>query len=215
MDIEDETPPKDSSEQDSPVEATPKSLSKKQLRWIELRKKSRESAGYEHEWFLHYRRCKTNLVFYTVTGEVRARLSYFSIFCFTLDHTDQKEPIVLQKLHTLYISESKCRYQIKEYLKVHQPTKDKGLVPQPGTDLETIIPADLVAKSITEKEQLALMLTNGTIIIGVPICESKYSLVIELPEAACNQQIVVFKHAIVGLRLYADIKPSEVKEGAS
>lgn len=172
----------------------------------EFFRKARERSGYERKWFLNRLHDETLLAFQTTKGLLFATMKSFGVFDFKVMKRNSEEPIDLPKLDTFLISEAKAWKFLEKNFKVHEPTRAKKLSPKPGAAYEAPIEEGLVEKAIEKKEQLAIMLLNGTIIIGVPVVESMYSILVKVPHAK-GKPVMVFKHGATGVRLYKDLKP--------
>jgi hypothetical protein len=171
----------------------------------EFYRKSRERSGYEHQWFLNRRYRRSPLVFETTRGSVKGRIDKFHVYRFDVAREDgqiQK----LEKLKVFTISFAEGQKTLKKNLKIHQPTQARKLEPQPNSSSKVPIPEGLVEKAIASEDQLAVMLLNGTIAIGIPVNESEFSILIKVPNLR-GQQLLIFKHGIVGARLYSELKP--------
>ena len=186
-------------------EAAPEALTPTQRKRQEYFAKARERSGYEFNWLLE-RKGKAQLVFDTVDGPVRAKLRYFGIFHFQIQLRGKSERVRMEKIKVFTVSDAKDQERLKEHIKIHQATRAKGLVPQPRAAYNLPIPEGLVGKAIEEGQQLAVMLLNGVIVVGVPILESLYSILLKVPDSD-GAELFVFKHGLVGARLYDEIKP--------
>jgi len=200
------SPPKPDTEPNSEHEATPQPLTKAQKRRQEFLEQARERSGYEFKWLLK-RAKNVPLIFDTVKGPIQGELRHFGVFRFNVKTQPKRKPIRLEKLSTFTISAAEDQEHLQQHLKIHQPTRAKGLTPQPGAARNPPIPKGLVEKAIQKKKQLALMLLNGTIVVGIPIAESFYSILLKVPDAN-GEQLFIFKHGLMGARLYEEIKPS-------
>lgn len=185
---------------------TEPSKDKRAKRRDDFFEKVRERSGYEHKWYLNRIREEIPLVFQTTKGTIWATMKSFAIFDFEILKGREKEQVTLPKLDTFTIAESRSWKVLEKNLKIHEPTRAKKLVPKAGSAYEAPIAEGLVESAIENKEQLALMLLNGTIIIGVPVVESMYSILVKVPHVK-GKPIVVFKHGMTGVRLYKDLKP--------
>ena len=171
----------------------------------EFFRRSRERSGYEHEWYISKRTAKKPLLFETTGGDIAGLLGHFRVYEFDVKVRRVKEPLKLAKLNTFTISALKDQKYLKQFIKSHKATKDKKLEPKAGAGYNPPLAEGIVEKAMTEKKQLALMLLNGTIIIGVPVEESLYSILMKVPDTR-GAEILVFKHGLAGSKLFEEIQ---------
>ena len=172
----------------------------------EFFKKARERSGFEINWFQHHRKSRTHLIFETVVGQAQAKIKSFRIFDFDISIRGRREPLKLPKIKTFTISAAEDQEYLKDHIKVPQATRAKGQVPQEGAANKAPVPEGLIEKAIAEDKQLAIMLLNGTILVGVPVKESTFSILLKVPDSN-GREIFVFKHGLIGIRLYEEIQP--------
>lgn len=182
-----------------------KELTPYQQRRREFLSKARERSGYEHDWFISNRSKKKPLVFETTGGDITGILGHFRVYEFDVKVRRVKEPLQIAKLSTFTISALKDQKYLKQFVKSHKATKEKKLEPKEGAGYNPPLGEGLVEKAMAENKQLALMLLNGTIIIGVPVEESVYSILMKIPDKR-GAEILVFKHGLAGSKLFEDIK---------
>lgn len=186
-------------------DADSEELTAKQRKRREFLRRSRERSGYEHDWFINNRTNKVPLVFETTGGDITGLLGHFRVYDIDVKVRRIKDPLTLPKLNTFTISALKDQRFLKQHIKSHRATKEKKLAPKAGAGYNPPLAEGLVEKARTEKKQLALMMLNGTIIIGIPVEESLYSILLKVPDAR-GAEILVFKHGLAGSKLFEEIQ---------
>ena len=116
-----------------------------------------------------------------------------------------KEPLEIKKLDTFTICSASDHDFLWKHIKTHRPTKDRKLRPEPGAGYNPPLTEGLVEGAITDQKRLATMLLDGSIIVGVPINESLYSVLMKVPDLR-GKEILVYKHGMVGAKLMEEIK---------
>ncbi|MCA9779662.1 MAG: hypothetical protein KC800_23200, partial [Candidatus Eremiobacteraeota bacterium] len=180
-------------------------LSKADRRRRDFFRKARERSGYEHDWYIAKRASKKALAFRTKGGVIRGLMGKFRVYEFEVKAHRIKEPLEVKKLDTFTICMAQDERFLWEHIKTHRPTQDKKLEPQPGAGYNPPLTEGLVAKAIDGKKKLALMLLDGSIIVGIPTNESLYSVLMRVPEIR-GREILVYKHGMAGAKLLEDIK---------
>ena len=167
----------------------------------------RERAGYEHDWYIAKRASKKPLVFATTGGEIVGRLGHFRVYEFDVKVRRIKEPLIVQKLNTFTINLLQDQRFLGKHIKTHKPTQDKKLEPQEGAGYNPPMTEGLVESAIAEQKLLAIMLLNDSIIIGHPIQESLYSVLLKVPDSN-GREVLIYKHGMAGAKLFEDIGQS-------
>ena len=192
-------------DQENTEEAGAEELTPGQARRREFLRRARERSGYETDWFISKRSGKKPLVFETTGGNITGLLGHFRVYEFDVKVRRIKEPLQIAKLNTFTISALKDQRFLKQHIKSHKATKDKKLEPKAGAGYNPPLAEGIVEKAKTENKPLAVMLLNGTIIVGIPVEESLYSILLRVPDAR-GAEILVFKHGLAGSKLLEDIQ---------
>lgn len=180
-------------------------LSKADLRRREFFRRARERSGYEHDWYIERRNRKKPLAFRTTGGVIKGLLGKFRVYDFQVKVQRIKEPLEIKKLDTFTIYSAADERFLWQHIKTHRPTQDKKLEPKPGAGYNPPMTEGLVELAINQKKPLALMLLDGSIIIGIPTNESLYSVLMRVPDLR-GKEILVYKHGLAGSKLLEDIK---------
>lgn len=191
---------------ESKVDGEEEQLSKKEKRRRDFINRTRERAGYEHDWYIARRANKKPLLFDTTGGTIKGLLGRFRVYEFEVKVARNPDPLVVKKLDTFTISDARDSEFLTRHLKLHQPTRDKKLRPQPGAGYHPPLAEGAVKKAIDGQKALAVMLLNGRIIVGVPVEESMYSILLKVPDSR-GREILVYKHGLAGGKLLEDIQP--------
>lgn len=180
-------------------------LTKAERRRRDFFRRARERSGYEHDWYIKMRGGKDPLVFRTTGGVIKGFMGRFKIYGFEVKVRRIKEPLEIKKLDTFTICSARDEKFLWEHIKTHRATQEKKLEPAAGAAYEVPLEEGLVARAIAGKKKLAVMLLDGSIIIGVPIDESMYSVLMKVPDLR-GREILVYKHGVAGAKLFEDIK---------
>jgi hypothetical protein len=129
----------------------------------------------------------------------------FKVYSFEVKVRRIKDPIEIKKLDTFSICSLRDERFLWEHIKTHRATQDKKLEPAVGAAYNPPLAEGLVEKAIEAKKKLALMLLDGSIIIGVPTNESLYSVLMKVPDLR-GREILIYKHGMAGAKLFEDIK---------
>jgi hypothetical protein len=129
----------------------------------------------------------------------------FKVYGFEVKVRRIKDPIEIKKLDTFTICSLRDEKYLWSHIKTHRATQDKKLEPEAGAAYNPPLEEGVVAKAISEKKKLALMLLDGSIIIGIPTEESLYSILMKVPDLR-GPEILVYKHGMAGAKLFEDIK---------
>ena len=169
-------------------------ISKRKQRALEWLRKARERSGYEHDWFLSRKKKKIPLAFHTIGGTVIERLVRFGPYKFNIT-MGKKEEQEIEKLDTLCICKGESYSWIKKHFRVYQELKDQGLFPAFSPEDRYQFPEGLLERALEERCLLNLLLIDGTLVQGVPIDMSVYSVLLKVPDAK-GAQLLVFKHGV-------------------
>lgn len=180
-------------------------LTKAERRKREFFNRARERSGYEHDWYINRRASKKPLAFRTTGGVIRGLLGRFRVYEFEVKVHRIREPLEIKKLDTFTICSAHDERFLWTHIKTHGPTQNKKLEPKPGAGYNPPLEDGLVGKAIEAKKKLALMLLDGSIIIGIPVNESLYSILMKVPDLT-GKEILVYKHGLAGSKLLEDIK---------
>ena len=179
-------------------------LTKAELRRREFFNRARERSGYEHDWYISRRAQKKPLVFRTTGGSIKGLLGRFRVYEFEVKVHRIKDPLEIKKLDTFTIYSARDHDFLWKHIKTHRPTQDKKLKPEPGAGYNPPLTEGLVEGAIAGKKKLATMLLDGSIIVGVAVNESLYSVLMKVPDLR-GKEIMVYKHGMAGAKLMEDI----------
>lgn len=198
-DYDDENYKEEPSTEDEPA------LGKAELRRREFFRRARERSGYEHDWYIARRNQKKPLIFRTTGGSIKGLLGRFRIYDYEVKVSRIKDPLIVNKLDTFTICSAYDDNFLQKHIKVHRPTQDKKLEPEPGAGYNPPLTEGLVSGAIEGKKKLAMMMLDGRIIIGVPVNESLYSVLMKVPDIR-GKELLCYKHGMAGCKLLEDIK---------
>lgn len=180
-------------------------LSRSERKRREYFRRAKERSGFEHDWYIEKRAGREPLTFRTTGGTIRGLLGQFRIYSFDVKVRRIKERLELKKLDTFSICLTRDEDFLWKHIKTHRPTQEKRLQPSAGAAYDPPMEKGLVERAIEQKKELALMLLDGSIVIGVPAQESLYSILMKVPDLR-GREILIYKHGMTGCKLLEDIQ---------